>query len=152
MIFSAKNRIFDDFGIPGVSLAEVLGRILDRKFWDEKKDEKQMQKEIASACDADLQQDPPAELFWYPKSTKAQENCNQKNHQKNNPHKNYFFGTMWHFRGRKHWILMNFWDDFDSPGASFSDVFWGWRFWTICDAFFVKILRNAKTRQVAFVS
>ena len=45
-----------------------------------------------------------------------------------------------------------FWDAFESPGASFSDVFWGCRFCLNCGAFLVKKLIKAKTRQVAFVS
>ena len=45
-----------------------------------------------------------------------------------------------------------FWDAFESPGASFSDVFLGCRFCLNCGAFLVKKLIKAKTRQVAFVS
>ena len=39
-IFLLKDRIFSDFGVPGVSLGELLGRILGRKVWDEKKTKK----------------------------------------------------------------------------------------------------------------
>ena len=39
-IFLLKDRFFGDFGVPGVSLGELLGRILGRRIWDEKKTEK----------------------------------------------------------------------------------------------------------------
>ena len=39
-IFLPKDRFFGDFGFPGVSLGELLGRILGRKVWDEKKTKK----------------------------------------------------------------------------------------------------------------
>ena len=50
--FSAKSRNSRDFGVPGVSLGEALGRILGEKFRGEKNDEKKVGKVLASAGDA----------------------------------------------------------------------------------------------------
>ena len=47
-----KDRFFGDFGVPGVSLGELLGRILGRKVWDEKKTKKTSTSWLASAGDA----------------------------------------------------------------------------------------------------
>ena len=51
-IFLLKDRFFGDFGVPGVSLGELLGRILGRKVWDEKKTKKTSTRGLASAGDA----------------------------------------------------------------------------------------------------
>ena len=58
--FLAKSSILNDFGVPGVSLGEALGRILGEKFRGEKNDEKKEVKVLASAGDADPGQDSPA--------------------------------------------------------------------------------------------
>ena len=58
--FLAKSPTLDDFGVPGASLGEALGRILGDKFRGEKNDEKKVWKLIASAGHADPGQDPPA--------------------------------------------------------------------------------------------
>ena len=58
--FLAKSPILNDFGVPGASPGEALGRILGDKFRSEKNDEKKEVKGIASAGDADAGQDPPA--------------------------------------------------------------------------------------------
>ena len=58
--FFSKYRTFDDFGVPGASPGEALGRILGDKFRGEKNDEKKVWKLIASAGHADPGQDPPA--------------------------------------------------------------------------------------------
>ena len=60
MTFFAKSRIFGEFGVPGRFLGKALGRILARKSWSEKNDEKKEVKAIASAGDADPEQDLPA--------------------------------------------------------------------------------------------
>ena len=60
MIFLAKSRNFDNFGVPGMSLGEALRKILGRKYQDEKKTKKKVHKPVASAGDADPGQDPPA--------------------------------------------------------------------------------------------
>ena len=61
--FLAKSTILNDFGVPGASPGEALGRILGDKFRSEKNDEKKEVKGIASAGDADPGQDPPAGFF-----------------------------------------------------------------------------------------
>ena len=61
--FLAKSPILNDFGVPGASPGEALGRILGDKFRSEKNDEKKEVKGIASAGDADPGQDPPAGFF-----------------------------------------------------------------------------------------
>ena len=58
--FCQKKRIYIDFGVPGVSLGEALGRISGDKFKGAKNDEKKVGKLVASAGDADPGQDPPA--------------------------------------------------------------------------------------------
>ena len=58
--FLAKSPILNDFGVPGASPGEALGRILGDKFRSEKNDEKKVGKAVASAGDADPGQDPPA--------------------------------------------------------------------------------------------
>ena len=58
--FLAKSPILNDFGVPGASPGEALGRILGDKFWSEKNDEKKEVKGIASAGDAD----PGQGGFW----------------------------------------------------------------------------------------
>ena len=58
--FLAKRPTLDDFGVPGASLGEALGRILGNKFRGGKNDEKKVGKLVASAGDADPGQDPPA--------------------------------------------------------------------------------------------
>ena len=50
--FLLKDRFFGDFGVPGVSLGELLGRILGRKVWDEKKTKKTSTRRLTSAGDA----------------------------------------------------------------------------------------------------
>ena len=60
MTFLAKSRNFWDFGLPGASLEEALGRILGERFRGEKNDGKKVEKLVASAGDAYPGQDPPA--------------------------------------------------------------------------------------------
>ena len=58
--FSLKIEFLVDSRVPGVSLAEVLRRVSDRKFWNAKKDGKKVRKVVASAGDAD----PGQGGFW----------------------------------------------------------------------------------------
>ena len=58
--FLAKSPILNDFGVPGASPGEALGRILGNKFRGETNDEKKVWKPLASAGDAEPGQDPPA--------------------------------------------------------------------------------------------
>ena len=51
--FLAKSPILNDFGVPGASPGEALGRILGEKFRGEKNDEKKEVKVLASAGHAD---------------------------------------------------------------------------------------------------
>lgn len=69
-------------------------------------------------------------LFWTPNSTKSCKSCHSKNHQKNNPPRNSFFGTVCRFLTENRRILMYFVWILSPQGHYFLTFFWafvlGW--------------------------
>ena len=107
----------------------------------------------------ELQNDPKSEdpeKFWEPilrpKFVKNWKKSPLKKSLKTQPFQKSIFCCNLAFLEGKTLNFKAFWDAFESPGASFSDVFLGCRFCLNCGAFMVKKLIKAKTRQVVFVS
>ena len=47
-VLEGKNQVFGDFGVPGGPLGKALGRILEGKIGNQKKDEKKRVEVMAS--------------------------------------------------------------------------------------------------------